>query len=82
VTLSVGSVARDGTAVYVTGWTYPDDRAVTFAYDASTGATLWERSVADAEGASVATAAEGSPVLMSGTSFGASNDFLIVAYEA
>lgn len=86
------AVAPDGSAVYVTdarGRRRASTDFVTFAYDAATGATLWERgynSRGDRPdyGGAVAVSADGSTAFVSGTSFGATSraDIVTVAYDA
>jgi hypothetical protein len=85
-------VSPDGSAVFVTGYSYGSPFTIdyaTVAYDASTGATLWVRRYNgpgnDADYAfDLGVSPDGSTVFVTGESEGSTgfNDFATVAYDA
>ena len=84
------TAAGDGSAVFVTGYGKPagatGQEALTVAYDAATGATLWTQAVGRAgEGRSIAVAPDGSAVFVTGNDTcgkPATTCYLTAAYNA
>ena len=86
------AVSPDGTAVFVTGGSTGsagDDDYATFAYDSSTGATLWAARYngpgkSNDNATDVEVSPDGSKVFVTGGSFGSTGgyDYATIAYDA
>ncbi|HYT30105.1 MAG TPA: PQQ-binding-like beta-propeller repeat protein [Actinomycetota bacterium] len=86
------AVSRDGSEVFVTGWSTGASSGLdyaTVAYDAATGAALWVQRLSgpgqfDDRALSVAVAPDGSSVVVTGSSYltASGQDAVTVAYDA